>query len=192
MKSSSVFWFLASVFALSMADSCKSRSARERDRREQLRQQAAAPVPAKPAPPSPAPTEAPRDERPGDVTVPMSEQNGVYYVPIEVNGVRMRFIFDTGASQISISEAEALFLYKQGSLTDEDILGKVRFSDANGDISEGTEINLREVKIGDRVLTNVRASVVEGIRAPLLLGQSALARFGQVSIDYEKQTLTLR
>lgn len=122
----------------------------------------------------------------------MSEQNGVYYVPIEVNGVRMRFIFDTGASQISISEAEALFLYKQGSLTADDILGKVRFSDANGDISEGTEINLREVKIGDRVLTNVRASVVEGIRAPLLLGQSALARFGQVSIDYEKQTLTLR
>ena len=42
---------------------------------------------------------------------------------------------------------------------------------------------LREVKIGDAVLHNVDASVVHSQKAPLLLGQSALERFGTITID---------
>ena len=57
----------------------------------------------------------------------------------------MFFIFDTGASIISISETEANFLWKQGKLTKEDIRGTANFSDANGDISEGTIIILKTV-----------------------------------------------
>ncbi len=90
--------------------------------------------------------------------VKMIKKDGVYQVPIEVNSVKMYFIFDTGAGIVSISETEASFLYKQGSLTDEDILGKANFIDANGYISEGTIINLKTVKVGDRTLTNIQAS----------------------------------
>lgn len=42
---------------------------------------------------------------------------------------------------------------------------------------------LSEVKIGDAVLHNVNASVVHSQKAPLLLGQSALERFGTITID---------
>ncbi len=71
-------------------------------------------------------------------------------------------------------------------MTNEDIKGTQSFIDANGDISEGTKINLKSVKLGDRVLHNVEASVVHNLGAPLLMGQSALAQFGKITIDNEK------
>jgi aspartyl protease family protein len=119
------------------------------------------------------------------------EESGVYQIPVLINGVEMFFVFDTGASLISISNVEASFLYKQGKLTKEDIIGAVNFSDANGDISVGTVINLREVTLGNRVLKNVKASVVDNSVAPLLFGQSALSQFGKVSIDYNNQVLII-
>jgi aspartyl protease family protein len=127
----------------------------------------------------------------GDKTVvKIKKVNGVYEIPTEINGVEMYFIFDTGAGLISISETEAIFLYKQGKLTQEDILGKANFSDANGDISEGTIINLKTVKIGNRILENIEASVVHNLGAPLLMGQSALEKFGKISIDYQNSEIT--
>ncbi len=128
--------------------------------------------------------------RHGKTVLKMEKSNGVYLIPIEVNGVRMSFIFDTGAGLISISATEAAFLYKQGKLKDEDFIGKANFVDANGDISEGTIIILRTIKIGDRVISDIQASVVHNMVAPLLLGQSALEKFGKVSIDYSKNEIT--
>jgi len=127
------------------------------------------------------------DER---TVVKIKKVNGVYEIPTEINGIEMYFIFDTGAGLISISEAEAIFLYKQGKLSEEDILGKANFSDANGDISEGTIINLKTVKIGNRTLENIEASVVHNLGAPLLMGQSALEKFGKISIDYQNSEIT--
>ena len=120
----------------------------------------------------------------------MEKQNGVYRIPVAIKGVPLFFIFDTGAGLISISSTEALFLYKQGKLTSEDIVGKSNFIDTNGDVSEGTIIILRKVKIGNKVLTNVEASVVNNLNAPLLIGQSALEKFGKISIDYGKSEIT--
>lgn len=113
----------------------------------------------------------------------MEVQNGVRYVWIEINGIRLRFIFDTGASSICISPAEATVLYRQGTLQKEDILNVEYFQDATGKISEGTKVNLREVKIGDMILENVEALVIDNVNAPLLLGQTVLERFGSIEID---------
>lgn len=121
----------------------------------------------------------------------MEYVNGVYYLKVEVNDIPMKFIFDTGASIISISQAEAVFLYKQGTLTDEDFVGSVSFQDANGDVSEGTIARLRKVKVGNFVLHDVEASIVPNQRAPLLFGQSALKQFGRISIDNNKHQLIL-
>jgi aspartyl protease family protein len=125
----------------------------------------------------------------GPNEIQMTEDGGVFTIPVQVNGTPMTFIFDTGASLISMSETEAAFMFKQGTITKDDIIGKAKFSDANGDISEGTIVNLRSVQIGNRTLQNVRASVVSGGEAPLLLGQSALAQFGKLSIDYQRKTI---
>jgi aspartyl protease family protein len=125
-------------------------------------------------------------------TIQMEKVNGVYEIPTEIDNIPMHFIFDTGAGLISISETEASFLYKQGKLTQDYIIGSANFIDANGTISEGTIINLKTVKLGNRVLKNVEASVVHNLGAPLLMGQSALEKFGKFFIDYQRGEITFQ
>ena len=70
----------------------------------------------------------------------MEQAGGVYFVPITVNGLDLKFIFDTGASSICISAAEAAVMVRQGQITEEDILGQQQFQDATGGIAVGTII----------------------------------------------------
>ena len=125
----------------------------------------------------------------GHTVVTMKKEGGVYLVPITVNGLNLDFIFDTGASSICISSAEAMVMLRQGQITEEDIGGQQQFQDATGEISVGTVINLRTVEIGGIELTNVEANVVDNIQSPLLLGQTALNKFGKVTIDYNNETI---
>lgn len=121
--------------------------------------------------------------------VRMEKAGGVYMVPIKVNGLDLKFIFDTGASSISLSLAEAIVMMRQGLITEDDFVRQEQFQDATGGISVGMVIRLRTVEIGDVTLKNVEASVVDNIQAPLLLGQTALSKFGKVTIDYNKNTI---
>ena len=146
----------------------------------------AAPAPTAPAEPAPQARYADPPDHTAHVrtVVRMRKSNGVYMVPVVVNGVEMEFIFDTGASLISLSDVEAAFLYKQGSITRSDFMGSERFFDATGRISEGAIVNLHSITIGNKTIYNVRASVTHTAKAPLLLGQSVLQQFGTITIDY--------
>lgn len=118
--------------------------------------------------------------------IEMKYENGIYTIPCKVNGVPMRFIFDTGASDVSISLTEAKFLIKQGLLSDKDVKEKVKYKIANGDIEEGTKIILKEINIDGFLLKNVEASIVHQLNAPLLLGQSAISKLGIFELDGNK------
>jgi aspartyl protease family protein len=127
--------------------------------------------------------------RQGKEVVKMRQENGVFYVPCKINGVKMEFIFDTGASSITMSLVEANFLYKQGKLIDEDFQSTQQFRIADGSIHVGMVVTLRTVQIGNRMLHNVKALIVNNDNAPLLLGQSALMQFGRISIDYNRNEI---
>ena len=117
---------------------------------------------------------------------------GTFEVPCSVNGLELNMIFDTGASDVTISSVEANFMLKNGQLSREDIKGKKYYQIASGEIAEGTMVTLKEVKIGDAVLHNVDASVVHNQKAPLLLGQSVLERFGTITIDNINSKLLIK
>lgn len=117
---------------------------------------------------------------------------GTFEIPCDINGLALQMIFDTGASDVTISSVEVNFMFKNGYLSDKDIKGKRYYQVANGQINEGTVITLREVKIGDAVLHNVDASVVKSQKAPLLLGQSAMERFGTITIDNQNNKLIIK
>ena len=123
--------------------------------------------------------------------VPFTRSGGVTKVKCEINGLPLHFVFDTGASDVSLSRVEATFMFKNNYISPEDIIGKARYIDANGDISIGTVINLRKVSFAGLDIENVRASVVDNNNAPLLLGQSVLSRLGKVEIDYERNVLRI-
>ena len=82
-------------------------------------------------------------------------------------------------------------MWKSGALSDQDVHELVSMQDATGRISEATRIVLRTVKIGDRTLYDVDALVLEDPSAPLLLGRTALDRFGRISMDNDRGVIIL-
>ncbi|MDD7440349.1 tetratricopeptide repeat protein [Prevotellamassilia timonensis] len=123
--------------------------------------------------------------------VPFTKEYGVCTIKCKINNLPLSFVFDTGAATVSLSMVEATFMMKNGYLSKSDVVGSQYFQDANGNINEGTIINLRHVDFGGLKLENVRASVVRNQRAPLLLGQSVLGRLGKIEIDNSRKVLTI-
>jgi clan AA aspartic protease (TIGR02281 family) len=123
------------------------------------------------------------DSRIEIVEVPFTKEGGVTKVKCTINGLPLYFVFDTGAADVTISMVEANFMLKNDYIKPTDIIGSARYMDANGNITEGTVVNLRNVNFGGLELENVRASVVRNQKAPLLLGQSVLGRLGKIEID---------
>ena len=110
------------------------------------------------------------------VEIPFTKEGEVCKVKCTINNLPLHFIFDTGASDVSMSNVEASFMFKNDYLGSQDVQGKQNYITADGDISEGTIVNLKGVEFGGLILTNVKASIVKNQKAPLLLGQSVLKR----------------
>lgn len=123
--------------------------------------------------------------------IPFTKEGGVCKVKCTINGLPLHFIFDTGAADVSISSVEATFMAKNDFLSSSDIIGKQNYQTADGNITEGTIINLKDVKLGSLHLNNIKASVVRNQAAPLLLGQSVLSKLGKIEIDNMKKVLRI-
>ena len=123
--------------------------------------------------------------------IPFTKEGGVCKVKCAINGLPLHFIFDTGATDVSISSVEATFMAKNDFLSSSDIIGKQNYQTADGNITEGTVINLKDVKLGSLHLNNIKASVVRNQAAPLLLGQSVLSKLGKIEIDNTKNVLRI-
>ena len=123
--------------------------------------------------------------------IPFTKEGGVCKVKCAINGLPLHFIFDTGAADVSISSVEATFMAKNDFLSSSDIIGKQNYQTADGNITEGTIINLKDVKLGSLHLNNIKAFVVRNQAAPLLLGQSVLSKLGKIEIDNTKKVLRI-
>lgn len=123
-----------------------------------------------------------KKNQPGVIALETRWEGGVLTMPCTVNGLKLRFIFDTGASSVCISSTEALFMLKNGYLDEEDIGESSQAIIANGDIVDSTDIILREIIVGGIVLKDVEATVTHGLDAPLLFGQSAIRQLGTIQI----------
>ena len=111
------------------------------------------------------------------------EESGIYTIPCEVNGLKLRFVFDTGASDVHISLLDAAFMLKNGYISKDDFIGKGSYTMADGSISDNAVINLKEIRIGNLRIKDVKASISSKINASLLLGQSAIQKIGKYTID---------
>ncbi len=118
-----------------------------------------------------------------DTVIQMEKYGGVYRIPCVVNGAKMKFIFDTGASDVCISMTMAEYLYDNGYIEDDDIKGVGSSSVADGRIVDHIKIILKDIQIDDLHIYNVEAVVVDGQNAPLLMGQSAIKKLGPIEIN---------
>ena len=138
---------------------------------------------------NPPPTNANKTRIP---IIKMRKMSGnTFLVSCKVNELPLDFIFDTGASSVTLSRSTAIFMLKKGYLSIDDIVGQNTYQMADGNISVGTVIRLKKIEIGGYILHNVEASIIDSDNAPLLLGQSALNKLGKIQIDYNNSTLTI-
>jgi clan AA aspartic protease (TIGR02281 family) len=117
-------------------------------------------------------------------------KSGVYEISCSVNDLPLKFIFDTGASDITISSLDAAFMLKNNHLSKYDFRDRQHYRTASGELVEGTKVSLRKIKIGELELNNIEAAVVHKQDAPLLFGQSALGKFVKITIDNKRSEIT--
>lgn len=116
----------------------------------------------------------------------MEKSNGVYRISCSVNGAKIKMIFDTGATSVSLSESMANFLYDNDYISKEDILGTSKSQMADGSIHDNVVINIKDIEIAGLHLKNVQAVVISSQNAPLLLGQSAIQKLGRITLNDDK------
>lgn len=108
--------------------------------------------------------------------VRLVKEGGVYHLPVKINeAIELKFVVDTGASDVLIPADVLLTLTRTGTIAENDFQGTGSYLTADGTTSKKARFNLRSLQIGSTVIKNVTASVgpVEGT---LLLGQSALEK----------------
>src|SRR5262249_22695560 len=99
-------------------------------------------------------------------------------------------MIDSGAYDVAVTAGVVLTLIRTGSIVKEDFLGEKRYQLADGSTVPSPVFVIRSLKVGDKVLKNVRASVVS-VKGSLLLGQSFLSRFNSWSVDNKNRLLFL-
>lgn len=123
--------------------------------------------------------------------IPFVREGKMCKVKCEINDLPLHFIFDTGASDVTMSSVEATFMLKNGYLCESDLSGKQYYRTADGSIAEGVKVSLRNVKFAGLTLSNVKAGIVTNQSAPLLLGQSVLERLGRIEIDNDNMLIRI-
>jgi aspartyl protease family protein len=112
-----------------------------------------------------------------------AQPDGYAYVKAAVNGAEMVMAFDTGAQVVSLTQADAVKAGVAGNLN-----YSLSFSTANGR-ALGAPVMLREIRVGQLVIEDVRAVVMQNMRISLL-GQTFLSRLHGYQMQDGVLTLT--
>lgn len=120
----------------------------------------------------------------GQIEVPRAG-DGHYYLSISVNGVPIRFVVDTGATDIVISHSDA----EKIGLDLGNLAYFGRAMTANGEVRTAP-VRLDSLSVGPIVDRNMSAWVNEGEMNTSLLGMAYLQRFDRIEISGGQLILT--
>ncbi|MBR9765806.1 MAG: TIGR02281 family clan AA aspartic protease [Rhodobacteraceae bacterium] len=113
----------------------------------------------------------------GEVITLPRQADGHYYAMVELNGTPVRFLVDTGASEIVLTREAA----RAAGLPLDSLVFSGRASTANGMVRVAP-VRLRSVTLGPVTDQDVRASVNDGELFMPLLGMTYLNRFSRIEI----------
>lgn len=110
-------------------------------------------------------------------------------VKLSICGVEKYFLFDTGASDMLISQELADQLQRQGCIGADNYLGETQYVTADGKTVNAVNLVLNNVKIGDYTVDNVIVGVIDG--GSLLCGLGLLQKFQKWEVTNGGQMLLL-
>jgi aspartyl protease family protein len=106
-----------------------------------------------------------------------ADGSGHYFVDAVVNGVRLHFLVDTGASYVALTPKDAL----AAGLTESSLRYSMPLNTAHG-VAHAAPVVLRQVRLQQLELNDVAAVVMDQPMATSLLGMSFLSRLDGYSI----------
>lgn len=124
------------------------------------------------------------DRATGQIVVPQS-MDGHYYVTMGIDGTPVRFVIDTGASDLVLSLQDA----QRVGIDTRQLAYLGQADTANGTVSTAP-VRLKTVSIEGVTAHDVRASVNGGQMDGSLLGMSFLNRFHSMQFERGKLVLT--
>lgn len=113
----------------------------------------------------------------GRIEVPRGP-DGHYYLTLEINDAPVRFVVDTGATGMVLTQQDA----ERIGLTDEDMIFFSEAMTANGPVRTAP-VRLEDVALGPFHDSDVRAFVNESEMSKSLLGMEYLNRFARLEIN---------
>jgi clan AA aspartic protease (TIGR02281 family) len=126
-----------------------------------------------------------------ETRIPLVKMSGGLIAPVVINNtLKLNFIVDSGASDVSIPADVFASLVQANTVTQADITGIRNYKNADGEVFQSKTFVIRSLKIGNVEAQRVQAKVSPS-NAPPLLGQSFLKRFKSWSIDNSTQELIL-
>jgi clan AA aspartic protease (TIGR02281 family) len=127
-----------------------------------------------------------------ETRIPLVKMSGGLIAPVVINNtLKLNFIVDSGASDVSIPSDVFSSLVRANTVTQADITGVRNYKNADGEVYQSKTFVIRSLKIGNIEASRVQAKVSPS-NAPPLLGQSFLKRFKSWSIDNSTQELILQ
>ena len=124
-------------------------------------------------------------------SVQLVNEQGVFKVPVTINdSVKLSFIVDSGAADVSIPVDVVLVMFRSGTLASTDFIGSQTYVMADGSKVPSARFIIRNLKVGDYTIQNVVGSVAN-VQGDLLLGQSFLQKFKRWSFNNVDHTLDL-
>jgi hypothetical protein len=123
--------------------------------------------------------------------IPLGQSGGIYTVPAQINrSMTLQFLVDPGSAVVVIPRSILDQLIRDGTVTQDDIVGVGVAELADRSLYEAVHLRLRELKVGDIVAHDVIAAVAPALSQPLL-GQTFLGRFASVTFDNQRHVLIL-
>lgn len=120
----------------------------------------------------------------GQIIVPR-QPDGHYYLTLALNGENIRFVVDTGATDMVLTKSDA----RRAGIDPEALNFIGVASTANGQVRTAP-VRLNTVRLGGFTDTNVFASVNEGQMSGSLLGMGYLEKWGRIEISGGELRLT--
>lgn len=120
----------------------------------------------------------------GQIVVPRS-RDGHYYLTALINGADVRFVVDTGATDMVLTQDDA----KRAGLDLDQLTYLGRAFTANGEVNTAL-VKLDIVQLGEITDHNVAAVVNQGPMEQSLLGMQYLQRWGRIEIANNELILT--
>jgi hypothetical protein len=123
--------------------------------------------------------------------IALGTSGALYTVPAQINrSVQVQFLVDPGAGIVVIPLSVLDYLVRNGTVTNEDVIGLGAAQLADSSLHLTARVRLRELRIGDTIVRDVPAAVSPALSQPLL-GQSFLRRFAAVTFDNRRHVLIL-